>query len=214
VDYVVLPGGYDPRDHFDNGYIEESWKQVADRLAQFKTDGVRNLDLFHRAAHAIGDFYAHSSYGQFGAIRNGRLVLYDPDDPAASLQQAPEYGEASDFDIASGKLKFTTNGNLWKGSTQEAAALWKGKLISGRYAQKHDSHGVVETITFIPASLTKDKSFRLRGSLPHHNEIAVDEDRGHNILYDKGKFAAQYQLRKDAAVRHIRQAFIENWKQS
>jgi hypothetical protein len=53
----------------------------------------------------------------------------------------------------------------------------------------------------------------LRGSLPHHNEIAVDEDQGSNILYDKGKFAAQYQLRKDAAVRHIRQAFVENWKQ-
>jgi len=68
VDDVDLPGGYDPRDHFDNAYIEESWKQVADRLAQFRTEGVRNLDLFHRAAHAIGDFYAHSSYAGFGAI--------------------------------------------------------------------------------------------------------------------------------------------------
>jgi hypothetical protein len=213
VDDVDLPGGYDPRDHFDNGYIEESWKQVADRLAQFKTDGVRNLDLFHRAAHAIGDFYAHSSYGQFGAVRNGKLALYDPGNPAASLPQAPEYGAGSDFDIVSGKFKFTTNDDLWKGSPQEAAALWKGKLISGRYAQKGDSKKIVEAITFIPAALTKDKSFRLRGSLPHHNEIAVDEDQGSNILYDKGKFAAQYQLRKDAAVRHIRQAFVENWKQ-
>lgn len=78
MDDVDLPGGYDPRDHFDNGYIEESWKQVAIRLEQFRTAGVRNLDLFHRAAHAIGDFYAHSSYGEFAALQNGKLALYDP----------------------------------------------------------------------------------------------------------------------------------------
>lgn len=210
VDDVDLPGGYDPKDHFDNGYIEESWKQVATRLAQFRTAGVRNLDLFHRAAHAIGDFYAHSSYGEFAAIQNGKLALYDPSNAAASLPQPPDYGTGSHFDIASGK--FSTNAALWKGSAQEAAALWKGKLISGRYAQKNDSHGIVEAITSVPASLTTGKNFSLRGALPHHNEIAVDEDEGHNVLYDKEKFAAQYNLRKDAAVRHIRQAFAENWK--
>ncbi|SEK86064.1 transglutaminase-like domain-containing protein [Nitrosovibrio tenuis] len=210
VDDVDLPGGYDPRDHFDNGYIEESWKQVAVRLEQFRTAGVRNLDLFHRAAHGIGDFYAHSSYGEFAAVQNGKLALYDPNNPAASLPQAPDYGTGSDFDIAS--AKFSTNTALWKGSPQEAAALWKGKLISGRYAQKSDSHSIVERITFVPAVLTKDKSFKARGSLPHHNEIAVDEDQGSNVLYDSGKFAAQYNLRKDAAVRHIRQAFVDNWK--
>jgi hypothetical protein len=90
--------------------------------------------------------------------------------------------------------------------------LWKGKLISGRYAQKNDSHGVVETITFIPASLTKGKGFNLRGGLFHHNEIAVDEDQGSNALYNSGKFMAEYQFRKEAAVRHIRQAFVDNWK--
>ena len=210
IDDVDLPGGYDPRDHFDNGYIEESWKQVAIRLGQFKTAGVRNLDLFHRAAHAIGDFYAHSSYGEFGAVQNGRLNLYDPSNTAAPLPQPPDYGTGSDFDIASGK--FTTNKALWKGSHEEAAALWKGKLISGRYAQKADSKNVVEAITSIPASLMAEKGFALRGALPHHNEIAVDEDEGSNILYDNAKFAMQYKLRKDAAVRHIRQAFVENWK--
>ena len=210
VDDVDLPGGYDPRDHFDNGYIEESWKQVADRLGQFKTEGVRNLDLFHRAAHAIGDFYAHSSYAEFGPVQNGKLALYDPGNAAASLPQPPDYGPGSDFDITSGK--FSTNAALWKGSPEEAAALWKGKLISGRYAQKSDSKKIVEAITSIPAALTRDKGFSLRGSLPHHNEIAVDEDEGSNVLYDSGKFAAQYNLRKDAAVRHIRQAFVENWK--
>lgn len=210
MDDVDLPGGYDPRDHFDNAYIEESWKQVADRLAQFRTEGVRNLDLFHRAAHAIGDFYAHSSYAGFGAIQNGKLALYDANNPASSLPQAPEYGPASDFDITSGDI--TTNAVLWKGSAQDAAALWKGKLISGRYAQKSDSHGILEGLTFIPAALKRDKDFFLRGSLPHHNEIAVDEDEGHNALYESGKFAAQYDLGKDAAVRHICQAFVDDWK--
>lgn len=210
VDDVDLPGGYDPRDHFDNGYIEESWKQVAIRLGQFRIAGIRNLDLFHRAAHAIGDFYAHSSYGEFGTVKNGKLALYDPNNTAASLPQPPNYGPGSNFDIASGK--FTTNDALWKGSHEEAAALWKGKLISGRYAQKDDSKNVVEAITSIPASLKAGKGFSLRGALPHHNEIAVDEDKGSNILYDHTKFATQYKLRKDAAVRHIQQAFVENWK--
>ena len=95
---------------------------------------------------------------------------------------------------------------------QEAATLWKGKLISGRYAQKVDSHNITETITFIPSLLSREKGFGLRGSLPHHNEIAVDEDQGKNKLYDSDSFAAQYLLRKDAAVRHIRQAFADNWK--
>ncbi len=210
VDDVDLPGGYDPRDHFDNGYIDESWKRVADRLEQFKAAGVRNLDVFHLAAHAIGDFYAHSSYGEFGAVQDGRLAIYDSTNPASSLPHLPDYGTGSHFDIASGK--FSTNAALWKGSPQEAATLWKGKLISGRYAQKGDSHNITETITFIPSLLTREKGFGLRGSLPHHNEIAVDEDQGKNNLYDSDRFAAQYLLRKDAAVRHIRKAFADNWK--
>jgi hypothetical protein len=40
----------------------------------------------------------------------------------------------------------------------------------------------------------------------------VDEDKGSNKLYDPDEFAAQYLLRKNAAVRHIRQAFTDNWK--
>jgi hypothetical protein len=210
VDDVDLPGGYDPRDHFDNGYIDESWKQVAGRLEQFKANGVRNLDAFHRAAHAIGDFYAHSSYAQFGATQQGKLILYDPANPASSLPRLPDYGPGSSFDFVS--LGLSSNPLLWKGSEQEAAALWKGKLISGRYAQKGDAHSITETITFIPSFLTRDRDFPLRGSLPHHNEIAVDEDQGTNKLYDGGEFSAQYLLRKDAAVRHIRQAFVDNWR--
>lgn len=51
---------YDPRDHFDNGYIPEGWQQVQNRLAQFKQDP-SDWESFGAAAHGIGDFYAHSS---------------------------------------------------------------------------------------------------------------------------------------------------------
>jgi hypothetical protein len=211
VDDVDLPGNYDPTDHFDNGYIDEGWKQVADRLERFRKSGVRDLDLFHRAAHGIGDFYAHSSYGEFGRVENGELALYNPDEPSSSLPNPLDYGKGSGFDIASGN--FSINEALWKGDPEAAATLWKGKLISGRYAQADDPRqGLLERITFIPQSLIKSKRFYLRGSLPHHNEIAVDEDKGSNKLYDPDEFAAQYLLRKNAAVRHIRQAFTDNWK--
>ena len=210
VDDVDLPGTYDPRDHFDNGYIEEGWKQVEDRLAQFRSDSIGNLDAFHRAAHGIGDFYAHSSYGQFGIVQEGKLALYSPDNPSAGLSQPPIYGTGTEFDIASGR--FSTNAALWQGNARQASTLWKNKLISGRYAQKGDSHSIVEAVTYIPSALTQDTGFATRGSLPHHNEIAVDGDTGKNTLYGQNKFAAQYKIRKDAAVRHIRQAFVDNWK--
>jgi hypothetical protein len=92
VDDVDLPGSYDPRDHFDNGYIGEGWTRVVDRLSQFRDSSVQNLDAFHLAAHGIGDFYAHSSYGEFGAAQNGMLALYNPDNPSSSLPRPPDYG--------------------------------------------------------------------------------------------------------------------------
>ena len=102
--------------------------------------GVRDLDVFHLAAHAIGDFYAHSSYGEFGGVEDGRLAIYDPDEPSISLPHPPDYGKGSQFDIASGN--FSINEALWKGAPQAAATLWKGKLISGRYAQKDDPNKI------------------------------------------------------------------------
>jgi hypothetical protein len=209
VDDVDLPGTYDPRDHFDNGFIEEGWKQVGERLAQFRSDSIGKLDAFHRAAHGIGDFYAHSSYGEFGIVQKGKLALYNPENPSACFSQPPNYGLGSSFNIASGR--FSTNAALWQGNAQQASALWKNKLISGRYAQKGDSHGLVEAVTYIPSSLTQAKGFAVKGALPHHNEIAVDDETGNNALYDQNTFVSQYRIRKDAAVRHIRQSFVNNW---
>jgi hypothetical protein len=137
--------------------------------------------------------------------------LFDPDQPDASLPQKPEYGSGTSFDFQ----KFSRNALLNKGTAADAAQYWQGKIISGRYAQKGDTHGVAESITFIPPDLLKKKDFPGRGLLPHHNEIAVDEDtRGKaHILYSDNKiYAEQYRLRYDAAVRHIRDAFVKHWK--
>lgn len=211
VDSVDLPGSYDPRDHFDNGYITEGWQMVKDRLAQFEVEGVKNLDAFHLAAHSIADFYAHTSYGHFGKITNGNLELFDPENPKSNLRENPDYSPGVSFDFQ----KFSRNGKVNPGTAEDAVKKWQGEIISGRYAQKEDSHDLAERITFIPKSLLKDKNFANRGLLPHHNEIAVDEDQRNkeHILYaDKNTYLKQYELRYDAAARHIREAFQKHWK--
>jgi hypothetical protein len=56
----------------------------------------------------------------------------------------------------------------------------------------------------------RDRRMKWRMSLPHHDEIAVDKPAssgGANGLYDASTYAAQYTLRYDAAVRHVRHAF-------
>ena len=211
VDSVDLPGSYDPRDHFDNGYITEGWQMVKDRLAQFEVEGVKNLDAFHLAAHSIADFYAHTSYGHFGKITNGNLELFDPENPKSNLRENPDYSPGASFDFQ----KFSRNGKVNPGTAEDAVKKWQGEIISGRYAQKEDSHDLTERITFIPKSLLKDKNFANRGLLPHHNEIAVDEDQRNkeHILYaDKNTYLKQYELRYDAAARHIREVFQKHWK--
>jgi hypothetical protein len=211
IDDVDSPGSYDPREHFDNGYIKEGWQMVKERLAEFETEGVKNLDAFHHAAHAIADFYAHTSYGHFGKVTNGSLELFDPDNPDHNLRENPDYGPSTSFDFQ----KFSRNGTVNPGTAEDAVNNWQGEIISGRYAQKDDSHDLAEGITCIPGSLLKDKHFTRRGLLPHHNEIAVDDDtrdKQHILYTDQETYAKQYQLRYDAATQHIKQAFKQYWK--
>ena len=207
VDEPDMPGTYDPREHFDNGYIEDGWRLVQDRLGKFCSDSLGELDSFHLAAHAIADFYAHSSYAHFAA-QGGVVPVYDP----ASWAGSPDYGAGSSFDLSA--ERFSRNANLWTGSGEAAAHIWQGRIISGRYGQKGDSKGIIESITFIPRQFTNAKDFAQRGALPHHNEIAVDDDKPGTAhrLYSKDEYKKQYEMRRDAAVRHIRQAFTENWK--
>jgi hypothetical protein len=218
---------YDPRDHFDNGYIPDSWARVNDRLAAFAKNN-NDWDNFGAAAHSIGDFYAHTSYCHFAVLQSaaslqGQAVVYSP---GGALVASPQYTANSadpslpPFDLTSDP--FSMNTNLWKGTKQDAAAQWAGKLISGRYAQTNDPwSGFFENFTSLPLALTKAADYSTRGALPHHNEIAVDDQNisaGHKLyrgtatgLGDRQAFANQFRWRKNTAIAHIQQALAENY---
>jgi len=220
----TLVHAYDPRDHFDNGFIAESWGFVRDRLAKFTANN-HDLTNFAYAAHGIADFYAHSSYLHFARLRNpagdaGRAEPFDPQNPAPLLETPPNYGAGSSFDLTN--AKFSLNPYYWKQSKAAAADAWKGQIISGRYAQKRDSHGWIERLTNIPSALEGQKDFARRGALPHHNEIAVDQrdaEAGHQLYSmfssgpgDRMSIANQFRWRFNTACEHIRRAFQAGWQ--
>ena len=191
---------YDPADHFDNGLIDEGWRAVNRRLSQFNRDST-NIDAFARAAHAIADFYSHSSYMHFA----NNAVPCDPDASDLGLSSPPAYGPGSTFDLT--KPAFSMNSNLWKGSALEGATAWNGNIISGRYSQKRDSRTFFERVTRTVEGLSPKF-----GALPHHAEIAVDGDAKTNPLYqDPRRYAEQFQFRKAASILHIREAFVNNF---
>jgi hypothetical protein len=221
---------YDPRDHFDNGYIPESWDRVNTRLAAFSKDNT-DWGSFGAAVHSIGDFYAHSSYVHFAVLQNsaaaqGQAVVYGP---GVKLVAPPQYtANPADpslplFDLTS--AAFSLNDELWKGTKQQAAAQWAGKLISGRYAQKYDPVATFwEGFTSIPTALAQAADYNTRGALPHHNEIAVDDQNisGSHKLYratangpdDRQGFANQFRWRKNTAIQHIQKALLDNYHPS
>ena len=218
---------YDPRDHFDNGYVPDGWAQVNARLAAFRQNNT-DWDSFGAAAHAIGDFYAHSSYVHFARLQNpasilGSAVRYAP---GVALVAAPQYTAApadpslSPFDLTS--TAFSMNPELWPGTKPQAAQQWAGKLISGRYAQKHDPVATFwEGFTGIPTALAQASDFKTRGALPHHNEIAVDDatmDAKHKLYTaasagpaDRNAYANQFRWRVNSAIQHIQQALLDNY---
>jgi hypothetical protein len=200
-----LGHGYDCRDHFDNGFIEEGWKLVQERLAVFRADNPLHVDAFAGAAHAIADFYAHSSYAHFADQGTHAIPIYDEDEPLGGLDEPPAY-EGNDFDLAAGPF---TTGPSWKDGKPAAAAAWKGAILSGRYAQRGDSRAFIEALCPTPRDLEKPGD---RAALPHHDEIAVDGNGSSNRLYSPvGEYHRQFVMRQGAAVEHIRKAFRENW---
>ena len=212
-----LTHGYDPLDHFDNGFIAEGWQRVNERLARFKGNN-DDLDNFAYAAHGIADFYSHTSYMHFAKIENGKARLYDPKSSDMFVEK-PSYQMGSSFNLAKGP--FSINKNVFKGTGSDAAEFWNGKIISGRYAQTGDSQSSLETLTFIPKRFI-DGDFKYRGGLPHHNEIAVDDsvfEKGHKLyrninpppVGDRTAFINQFNWRKQAATAHIRQVFQGAW---
>ena len=219
---------YAPRDHFDDSYLAAGWEGVRQHLAAFNADN-SDWESLGAAGHAMGDFYAHSSYVHFAQLQDavaadGRALLYAP---GVALTGTPSYTATPadpslpPCDLTSGKC--STNANLCPGTGQDAANQWAGQLISGRYAQKYDPKaGFWEGLTSIPLVLSSASDYKVRGLLPHHNEIAVDSGtpaKEHRLYSnapnpspdDRNSFANQFRWRVNTAVAHIRQAFDDNW---
>ncbi len=218
---------YDPRDHFDNGYIAAGWDRVTQNLAKFNADN-SDWASFGAAGHAIADFYAHSSYLHFARLKNaagaaGQALPYAPDVALAgtpAYTSSPAAPSLPPFDLTSGK--FSTNTKLNPGTGQDAANEWAGQIISGRYAQKYEPKaGFWEGLTSIPYELSSAADFKRRGLLPHHDEIAVDSEspgKAHRLYGsaanpapdDRSAFTNQFRWRVNTAIAHIRQAFDDN----
>jgi hypothetical protein len=124
------------------------------------------------------------------------------------------------FDLTSNA--FSMNPYVWKGTKQQAAAQWAGKIISGRYAQKCDPVATFwEGFTSIPFSLAQAPDYSTRGALPHHDEIAVDRQdmpSSHKLyraaatgLADRQSFANQFRWRQNTAIAHIQKALADNY---
>jgi hypothetical protein len=207
----INPAIYDPRDHFDNGYIVDSWRQLNGNLMK------KTLDGLARASHTIGDFYAHSSYAHFAkSDGNGDLVLFDGVMTDDRFVRTPDYGGA-DYDLRDA-TRFSANRTTCTLTREDAIVYWNSqKLISGRFAQPGDPYqGFLEKLLIsIPYELRHRTDYMQRACLPHHNEIAVDADldsngnipSGHKLYDNPGVYAAQFKKRMNAAMSHIKQLY-------
>jgi hypothetical protein len=215
VDWPDMPSRYDPRDHFDNCRIQDSWDRAQEHLQTFAN--TRELREFGLAAHSIGDFYAHTSYGHFAAEQalgsHGGLVPFDPAWLAGAGVDAhlaqPAHYDGGTFDLH--KAGFT-RGPLWGDRGVDAAAAeWQGKLISGRYAHVGDSQAFFERFTWMPDSVWNSPGFWRCAAAPHHEEMAVDSPHGSNVLYSAADYAEQFERRYATAAYHVRAEFEKVW---
>jgi len=203
---------YHPYDHFDDAYVARGFDRVRRRLA------TGDLGDFAAATHAIADFYAHSSYGHFAIRADGTLPpVYEQtagDGPAPGAGAAPDYA-AGPFNLA----RFTRNKDHAKLTPAQAATLWAGKWISGRYSQPDDQEaGFFERVmTPYPDDLETKIELGPRACLPHHNEIAVDDSAGgslpkkHRLYATAAAYQKQFDARFGAAAQHIANAY-QAWR--
>jgi hypothetical protein len=197
---------YDPSHHFDSGLVDASWKHVRGWLGRFyktpitDTEGIRAMCW---AAHAIGDFYAHSSYAHF-VQREGRGVTpYDP----VTKKPVLAYDYAKDPEYSAAALSYYRK--WWTPDVFDRFSRWKGRPVSGRYAFDGDSRGAIEGIIVnepSPSSFPTPAARAFAGSLPHHDEIAVDVEEGSNKLYGPARYTEQYRWRYALAVKHVERA--------
>jgi hypothetical protein len=198
----INPAIYDPRDHFDNGYIDEGWEMVNTRTEEGTLSGLA------KAAHTAADFYAHSSYEYFAKRgANEDIVLYDPGHPDECLEEQPDY-EGGGFAFS----RFSRNQS--KCTASDPTVDWEGEIISGRFGQQGDQAQsfLEKSFISIPHALRSAADFEKRTCLPHHNEIAVDSEKKphyHKLYDDPEEFGKAYQRRRKAAVAHIRKIYQE-----
>jgi Transglutaminase-like superfamily len=179
---------YDPRDHFDFAYIAEGWSRVQQRLA------TGDLHDFAYALHAVADFYAHTVYADLGQKdASGGLVPYDPASP--NLTASPAY-DFSPYQPLAGCSE----------TLAQAAADWNGKLISGQWWRWY---------TTFPDELKSSPDFAHRRCLPDHDAMAVDSPIAGTAQrrYAGTEYTQQFQLRRAAAVQHIRQIY-QAWRRT
>jgi hypothetical protein len=207
---------YDPREHFDNGYIKEGWDLILKRLKAVP----KTLNNLAGVIHSAADFYAHTSYAEFAPKidKTEKIALYDE---AALAQMQPDYG-IEPFNLFD-KNRFTVNTHFYKSKDRKKAVAYcdEQQIISGRFAQTHDPFQsfLEKNFVYIPYEMRNAPDFPDRGSLPHHDEIAVDarikEDEPlpekHKLYQDRNEFQSQFELRFDAAKRHITKLY-EEWK--
>jgi hypothetical protein len=183
VDANVLQ--YDPRDHFDFGYIDEGWRGVNERLA------TGQLKDFGLATHAIADFYAHTLYGYFAKPQaNGHLPIFDP--------QKPIPADQLDYSFLK---KEKRPGSAC--SDQTFLSNWNGKLISGQWWRWYSTYP-----NELRADLPKHRC------LPDHDRLAVDGPtmHGENALFaDAAAYKKQFELRRQASIDHI-SAVYQKWQ--
>lgn len=209
---------YDPREHFDNGYITDGWALIDQRLnASLKAER-DSLNTLATIAHSVADFYAHTSYAHFAprtAANANQVELYTP---TVVGSMVPDYG-TQPFNLFD-KMRFSVNEALYGNANirSRAVAYCNGaKIISGRFAQPKDqAQGFLEKVFIeIPYAMRNAPRFNERASLPHHNEIAVDgplEDGWkipdkHKLYLLPKDYTTQFNLRFDAAKRHIAQVY-------
>jgi hypothetical protein len=133
----------------------------------------------------------------------GTLTPYDP----VAKKPALKYDYPSD--PAFSKLKLSYYPAWYAPADFDRLAKWRGRPISGRYSFPNDSHDAIETVTNAPSASALPKSGQnFAGSLPHHNEIAVDEAGSHtNAIYTATQYQDQFARRYQLALQHITQVF-------
>ncbi|ESS71239.1 transglutaminase domain-containing protein [Methyloglobulus morosus KoM1] len=184
VDINVL--AYDPRDHFDFAYVQESWDRINRRLQS------GDLDDFGLAVHAIGDFYAHTLYAYFAPkTTSNRISPYDPANPIPSAQLAYDF---TGLPMPGASL-----------DAKKAAKLWQGQLISGQWWRWYTTY---------PSDLKKPNELQKHRNLPDHDCLAVDTptpSQKDHFFVKNGTYQKQFKLRQQAAIEHVAQVY-QMWR--